>query len=99
MAPMATVDFYAACVTANGNGENTGDNVYTNSYSVNEEISTSINIVKNDINIYFNGTDIIMKGNTNLTSVNIFDLNGKMISNHNNLSLPASINTSNFEII
>ncbi|MBT7481573.1 MAG: T9SS type A sorting domain-containing protein [Flavobacteriales bacterium] len=98
-APVAgqmTVDFYAASVTANGNEENTGDNVYTTSHTVNENVNTAITTVSENINMFSYNDNIKIEGNKNLSSVKIYDLSGKMVSNHINLMLPATISTSNF---
>ena len=91
-----TVDFYATSVTANGNTNNSGDNVYTISHTVNKNVNTAINTVSENINVFSYNDNIKIEGNKNLSSVKIYDISGKMVSNHTNLMLPATISTSNF---
>jgi len=90
-----SVDFYATTVTANGNSQNSGDNVYTTNYSVNEEVSVAINNVNTDLKVAFNGSEITIDGASNLMALNLYSISGKLISNQYEMQLPTNINTSN----
>ena len=90
-----SVDFYATSVTANGNSQNSGDNVYTANYSVNEEVSVAINNVSTDLEVTFNGSELIINGTSSLIALNVYDIKGKLISNQYEVQLPSSINTVN----
>ena len=79
--------FYAALLFANNNGNNNGDNVFTTSLSVNEEIVNAIHdlSVKNDFT--FNSASKTIKTQK---TVDIYDISGKLVlttnSNSTNLS-------------
>ena len=92
-----TVDFYATSVTANGNSQNSGDNVYTANYSVVEEgfPTGAINNVSTDIEVTFNGSELIINGTSSLMALNVYDIKGKLISNQYEVQLPSTINTIN----
>ncbi|MGY8951081.1 MAG: choice-of-anchor V domain-containing protein [Flavobacteriales bacterium] len=90
-----SVDFYATSVTANGNSQNSGDNVYTANYSVNEEVSVAINNVSTDLEVTFNGSELIINGTSSLMALNVYDIKGKLISNQYEVQLPSTINTIN----
>jgi hypothetical protein len=92
-----TVDFYATSVTANGNSQNSGDNVYTAQYSVVEEgfPTGAINNVSTDIEVTFNGSELIINGTSSLMALNVYDIKGKLISNQYEVQLPSTINTIN----
>ena len=90
-----SVDFYATSVTANGNSQNSGDNVYTANYSVNEEVSVAINNVSTDLEVTFNGSELIINGTSSLMALNVYDIKGKLISNQYEVQLPSIINTVN----
>ena len=80
--------FYAALMFSNANGNNNGDNVFTTSHTVNEEIINDINnlSVKNEFT--FNTASKIIE--TQETTVDVYGINGKLIlttnSNSTNLS-------------
>ena len=93
-----TVDFYASGIAANGNGVNdNGDEVYTTNYTINEEISVSIEEKKENIRLLSLQDNIIIEGDINLNKVIISDISGKKIYIDKNASLPIKINTSNFK--
>lgn len=93
-----TVDFYAAGITANGNGLNdNGDEVYTATYSVNEENSVSIDEEKENVRVFALQENILIEGNNNLNKIIISDISGKEIYNKNNVYLPIKINTRDFK--
>jgi len=91
-----TVDFYAAGITANGNSNNSGDNVYTDLYSVNEIVIISVSEISKTVNIYSNENNIIMEGNQNLSSISMYNILGKRVFNAQKTQLPYTINRSNF---
>ena len=93
-----TVDFYASGITANGNGVNdNGDEVYTTTYSVNQEISLSNNEEKQNVRVLTLQDNIIIEGEKHLNKIKILDISGKEIYNDQNVYLPIKINTSNFK--
>ena len=79
--------FYAALLFANNNGNNNGDNVFTTSLAVNEEIVNAINdlSVKNDFT-FNTATKTIETQKT----VDVYDISGKLVlttnSNSTNIS-------------
>lgn len=92
-----TVDFYAAGMAANGNNTNdSGDEVYTTTYSVNEEVSVSVAELENNLNIYTNYNNIIIEGEQSLESIEVYDIVGKKIFSSKNTPLPTQINSSEF---
>ena len=68
--------FYAALLFANNNGNNNGDNVFTTSLAVNEEIVNAINdlSVKNDFT--FNSATKTIKTKK---TVDVYDISGKLV--------------------
>ena len=68
--------FYAALIFANNNGNNNGDNVFTTSLAVNEEIVNAINdlSVKNDFR--FNTASKTIKTQK---TVDVYDVSGKLV--------------------
>ena len=92
-----TVDFYVAGMAANGNSTNdSGDEVYTTTYSVDADVSVSLDELENNINIYINNKDIIIEGVQFLQSIEVYDIIGKKIFSSKNTSLPTKINSSAF---
>lgn len=91
-----TVDFYAAGMAANGNTTNSGDEVYTTTYSVDEEVPVSVTESRKNLNIYLNNNNIIIEGNQFLQSIEIYNIIGKKIFSSKNISLPTQINSSEF---
>ena len=79
--------FYAALLFANNNGNNNGDNVFTTSLAVNEEIVNAINdlSVKNDFT--FNAATKTIETQK---TMDVYDISGKLVlttnSNSTNLS-------------
>ena len=90
-----SVNFYATVVTANGNSQNSGDNVYSTNYYVEEGMSVSINNISTDLKVAFNGSEITIDGASNLMALNLYSISGKLISNQYEMQLPTNINTSN----
>ena len=90
-----SVNFYATVVTANGNSQNSGDNVYSTNYYVEEGMSVSINNVSTDLEVTFNGSELIVNGTSSLMALNVYDIKGKLISNQYEVQLPSIINTVN----
>ena len=79
--------FYAALLFANNNGNNNGDNVFTTSLAVNEEIVNAINdlSVKNDFT--FNAATKTIETQK---TMDVYDISGKLVlttnSNSTNIS-------------
>lgn len=90
-----TINIYAAGVTANNDGDNSGDQVYTTSYSINEDLSTSTDqVLKKDVNINLQNYKINIYGDDIIKEIQIFNINGKHVIDYTNIQLPYSINTS-----
>jgi hypothetical protein len=79
--------FYAALLFANNNGNNNGDNTFTTSLSVNEEIISAINDISVNNDFTFN---TVTKTIETQKTVDIYDISGKLMlttnSNSTNLS-------------
>ena len=68
--------FYAALIFANNNGNNNGDNVFTTSLSVNEEIINIINDLSEKNNFTFNETTKTIETQK---TVDVYDISGKLV--------------------
>ena len=79
--------FYAALLFANNNGNNNGDNTFTTSPSVNEEIISAINDLSVNNDFTFNTVTKTIEAQK---TVDIYDISGKLTlatnSNSTNLS-------------
>jgi hypothetical protein len=79
--------FYAALMFANANSNNSGDNVFTTSLSVNEKIINPINDLPEKDNFTFNSLSKIITSNT---IISVYDISGKLVlitkSNSTNIS-------------
>jgi hypothetical protein len=78
-----TVDFYGALMAANNNGNTSGDQVYTDVYSVTESLETGLSTIANSENllVYPNpvtGNEFQMQLYT-AASVRILDAQGKLV--------------------
>ena len=73
--------FYAALLFANNNGNNNGDNTFTTSLSVNEEIVNAVNdlSLKNDFTF-----NTVNKTIETINTVLVYDINGKLVLTTNN---------------
>ena len=90
-----TVNFYVCAVNGNGDGDNSGDEVHTNIYTVNEQQSTSIaEHYDSDIIKYINN-EVIISTDKELNSIRVYDINGKLIKITN--SDVRKISTSEFK--
>ena len=79
--------FYAALLFANNNGNNNGDNTFTTSLSVNEEVVNPINDLSEKNDFTFNTVTKIIEAQK---TVDIYDISGKLVlttnSNSTNIS-------------
>ena len=91
-----TINFYAAGIAANGNGNNSGDNVYTTQYTVDEQQSAYVNNHSNIFNIAYSNNTITISCNTKLNKLMIYNIDGKLIIHDYHDNIPMDINTSNF---
>ena len=92
---LGTVDFYACAVTANGNGENSGDEVHTNIYTVNEQQTASVTEYYNSDMVKYINNEVIISTDKKLNSIRVYDINGKLIKITN--SDVRKISTSEFK--
>jgi len=79
--------FYAALMFTNANGNNNGDNVFTTSLSVNEDLISTINnlSVKNDFRF-----NTITKTIETQKTVDVYDISGKLVLTINSNSINIS---------
>tara|TARA_Y100000739_G_C20580018_1_gene452360 strand:- start:330 stop:1133 length:804 start_codon:yes stop_codon:yes gene_type:complete len=91
-----TVEFYGVGMGTNNNGNNSGDNVYTSSYMVQEQQPSSI-IEKEDIfNFSIQNKQLIINNYNKIKYLNIKDLNGKIIDEYHNF-IPNKIKLSHYK--
>ena len=89
-----TIKFYVAGMASNGNNTNSGDEVYTSMYQVDEENTVSLNHLNNKIKTFVKNNNIIIEGYDNLKKISISDINGQTVYNDTYVSLPTKISTS-----
>ena len=80
---LGTVDFYACAVTANGNGENSGDEVHTNIYTVTEQQSTSIQEKEQLFSVFYSDERINIDATNTIELINIYNINGQLVKSIN----------------
>jgi len=90
-----TVNFYVCAVNGNGDGDNSGDEVHTNIYTVNEQQSASITEYYNSDIVKYINNEVIISTDKELNSIRIYDINGKLIKITN--SDVRKISTSEFK--
>ncbi len=81
--------FYAAFNSANGNGQNTGDIIFSSELAVTEDVSSKIEENSNlKISITPNPTSekIILKSDLTIQDIKLIDFSGKLISNFSNVN-------------
>ena len=87
--------FYVSAMAANGNGNNSGDDVYTTSYSF-MEASSSVSEKQNNITAFINPISRNIMINSLepaiISNLEIHDVSGKLITSKKNLLLPNFIN-------
>ena len=81
----------------NGNNTNSGDQVHTTSYTVNEENTVSLNNLNEKYKVFVNSDNIIIEGSLDLKKISISNINGQTIYNDITIFLPKKINTSIFK--
>jgi len=79
--------FYAALLFANNNGNNNGDNTFTTSLSVNEEIVNAINDLSIENDFTFNTVSKTIKTQK---TVDVYDISGKLVLTTTNHSTDIS---------
>ena len=80
---LGTVDFYACAVTANGNGENSGDEVHTNIYTVTEQQSTSIQEKEHLFSVFYSNESINIDATNRIELINIYNIDGQIVKSIN----------------
>ena len=80
---LGTVDFYACAVTANGNGENSGDEVHTNIYTVTEQQSTSIQEKEQLFSVLYSDEKINIDATNTIELITIYNINGQVVKSIN----------------
>lgn len=89
-----TVNFYVSAMSANGNGNNTGDDVYTTVRTFNEATS-SVTEIQNKITTFVNpiSKDIMINSLVPVIAKNlkVYDVSGKLLVDKKNLQLPTAL--------
>ena len=80
---LGTVDFYACAVTANGNGENSGDEVHTNIYTVTEQQSTTIEEKEQFFSVFYSDRRINIDASNTIERITIYNINGQLVKSIN----------------
>ena len=80
---LGTVDFWGCAVTANGNGENSGDEVHTNIYTVTEQQSTSIQEKEQLFSVFYSDERINIDATNTIELINIYNINGQVVKSIN----------------
>jgi hypothetical protein len=88
--------FYAALLFANNNGNNNGDNTFTTSLSVNEEIISAINDISVNNDFTFNTVTKTIKTQK---TVDVYDISGKLVLTTTNNSTNISHLKTGFYIL
>ena len=78
-----TVNFYAAFIAANSDGQNSGDTWHSSNISITEDVVNSINEISKENQIIFNYLTKEINVN-NLSEINVYSINGKQILNKKN---------------
>ena len=93
------VVFYVSAIAANGNGNTSGDEIYTTSRGFSEATST-INKEVSDIKVFLNITnsDIMINSNNPvlISDLKIYDVSSKLVFNKKNINLPTLIKNNLF---
>ena len=79
----STVDFYVCAITANGDGGNSGDQVYTNVYTVTESSPTSIHENKQLFSVFYSDGKINIDATNRIELINIYNINGQLVKSIN----------------
>ena len=88
-----TVDFYVCAITANGDGDNSGDQVYTNVYTVTESSPTAIHENKQLFSVFYSDGKINIDATNTIEFITIYNINGQIVKSINSDS--KIISTSN----
>lgn len=87
--------FYVSAMSANGNGNNNGDEVYTTSRAF-VEANSSVSEIKNKITTFLNpiSKDIMINTTepTIISNIKIYNLSGKLLTEKKQMRLPNIIN-------
>ena len=82
-----TITFYGAGVVANGNGNNSGDEVVTNSFSFDESTTNSKTTISNNVNkVWINHKTGKLVSNTEIAEIAIWNNQGQLISKRNHIN-------------
>jgi hypothetical protein len=92
-----TVTFYAAVNAANGNGQNTGDNIYLTSQSYNQFfVGLADHSLQEQIKVYPNPATSFVHVNAPANAeLRVVDITGKIVLNKNNTSANETLDLSN----
>jgi len=77
------VDFYVCAITANGDGDNSGDQVYTNVYNVIEQTVTSIDEKEQLFSVFYSDERINIDATNTIELINIYNINGQIVKSIN----------------
>ena len=74
-----TVDFYVCAITGNGDGDNSGDQVYINVYTVTEQQVNSIQEKEQLFSIFYSDDKINIDATNIIELINIYNINGQLV--------------------
>lgn len=89
------VTVYSSVLAANSNGTTSGDNLHLKSLTLSEATSTSVNDLSTEnqvINLYPNPSTHLIQVNSEFNNIQIYNLNGQLLQQHNNLGTPITHN-------
>ena len=75
----SAVDFYVCAITADGNGANSGDQVYTNVYTVTGMSTVSISEKKQLFSVFYADERINIDATNTIELINIYNINGQLV--------------------
>jgi hypothetical protein len=79
----SAVDFYVCAITGNGDGGNSGDQVYTNIYTVTESSPTAIHENKQLFSVFYSDGKINIDATNTIELINIYNINGQLVKSIN----------------
>ena len=80
---LGSVDFYVCALTGNGDGDNSGDEVHTNIYTVTEQQSTSIQEKEQLFSVFYSDEKININATNTIELINIYNINGQIVKSVN----------------
>ena len=80
---LGTVDFYVCALTGNGDGDNSGDKVHTNIYTVTEQQINSIQEKEQLFSVFYSDGRINIDASNTIERITIYNTNGQLVKSIN----------------